>query len=54
MVSLLNYIVYYILPPILVAYFAVSYIRKRRGVKELSDKEARSREQLEEIGGVNV
>ncbi len=53
-VSLLNYIVYYILPPILVSYFAVAYIRKRRGVKELSDKEARSREQLEEIGGVNV
>ncbi len=54
-VSLLNYIIYYILPPILAAYFAVLWWRKRKGItEELSDKEARSREQLEEVGGINV
>ncbi len=54
MVSLLNYIIYYILPPVLIAYFGVQYLRKRKGVEELSDKEARTREQMEELTGANV
>ncbi len=53
-VSLLNYIIYYILPPILVAYFAVVYYEKKKGYRELTDKEAMTKEQLEELGGVNV
>ena len=53
-ISLLNYIVYYILPPILVAYFTVLYYRKKRGMVEMSDREARTREQMEETGEISA
>ena len=54
LIGIMNYLVYYIIPPILVSYLIVSWLRKRKGIRELTEKEARSAEQLEELGGANV
>ncbi len=53
-VSLLNYIIYYILPPVLISYAIVLWMRRKMGVKEMTDEQARSAEQLEELGGASV